>query len=90
MKTSWNNIKTIEQYLSGNLKTEEALLFKAKLLTDPALRLQVALQEKTYHLVRLFARKEIKAQLEITHRKLFRNSAKEAFTQSILQLFSKP
>jgi len=89
MKTSWNNIETIEQYLSGNLEAEEALLFKAKLLTDPFLRLQVTLQVKTYALVRLFARKEMKTKLEKTHQKLFRNPDKDAFQQSILQLFSK-
>jgi len=90
MKTSWNNIRTTEQYLSGNMNTEETLLFKAKLLTDPVLRLQVALQEKTYQLVRLFARKEMKAKLEITYQQLFHNPEKQAFQQSILQYFIKP
>jgi len=89
MKISWHNIETIEQYLSGNLNPEEALLFKAKLLIDPILRLQVTLQEKTYALVRLFARKEMKTKLEMTHQKLFRNPDKKAFQQSILQHFSK-
>jgi len=90
MKISWNNIETIEQYLSGNLKTVEALLFKARLLIDPVLRQQVILQEKTYALVRLFARREIKSRLDRTHRKLFNHPEKKAFQQSILQLFSKP
>jgi len=90
MKTSWNNIKTIERYLAGKLETAEALLFKARLLTDPVLRQQVTLQEKTYALVRLFARREIKSQLDRTHRKLSNHPEKKAFQQSILQLFSKP
>jgi len=90
MKTSWSNSETIENYLTGRLPQEEALLFGAKLLTDPFLRLQVAWQEKTYTLIKLFARRELKSSLEKTHQKLFQNPDKIDFQESVLHLFIKP
>ena len=90
MKISWRNSKTIENYLAGRLPHNEALLFQAKLLTDPNLRLQVTWQEKTYALIKLFARRELKSSLERTHQKIFRDPDKKDFQESILQLFIKP
>jgi len=89
MKTSWNNSKIIENYLKGRLSQEEKLLFEALLLTDPILHLQVAWQEKTYALIQLFARCELKFSLEKTHQKLFQNPDKKDFQESVLQLFIK-
>ena len=89
MKTSWNNIKAIEDYLSSTLPKADALLFDACLLLDPALRLNVALQKKTYALVQLFARRKMKANLEVMHQKLFRDSKKKTFQDEIQKLFPK-
>jgi hypothetical protein len=90
MTTWWNNTKNIEAYLSGNLPPEDALLFKARLLMDPVLRLNVAVQANTYALIRLFARRKMKSELNIIHQNLFRDPSKNAFRKQILELFSQP
>ena len=53
MRTSLNNIKQTEDYLSGQMSAGDSLLFKAKMLIDPSLRLSVVMQQKTYLLIRL-------------------------------------
>lgn len=90
MKTSRNKAQAIEQYLSGQLSTAEALVFRARLLTDPDLRRDLALQKKTYDLVRLYGRRQLKSRLEALHQQLFRDPAKESFQQQVRQYFTKP
>lgn len=88
MKTSWNNLKTIEQYLAGTLTPPQTFLFKVKLLLYPALQLNVALQQKTYVLVKLYARRKMKKELEALHDKIFAQPENQVFKQEILALFS--
>jgi anti-sigma factor RsiW len=87
MKTSWKKTQTIEQYLSGTLSPTGSLLFRARLLTDPGLQRDVALQQKTYDLVRLYGRQRMRTRLEALHRQLFRDPEKKSFQQQVLQYF---
>jgi anti-sigma factor RsiW len=89
MKTSWNKAQAIEKFLSGTLPAADALLFRARLLTDPELRRLVALQQKTYALVRLYGRQQMKARLEALHRQLMGDPTKKTFQQQVLQYFTK-
>jgi hypothetical protein len=88
MKTSWNNPPAIERYLSGTLSTGGALLFRARMLTDPDLRRNVALQKKTYALVQLYGRQLMRSRLEVLHQKLFRDPEKKIFQAQVLQYFT--
>jgi hypothetical protein len=90
MKTSRNNPQAIEQYLSGNISGVDALLFRARLLTDPDLRRNLALQKKTYALVQLYGRRQLKSRLEALHQQLFSDPTKKSFQQQVLQYFTKP
>ena len=90
MKTSWNNPRTIERFLSGALGTGEALLFRARLLTDPDLRITVAQQKKAYALVQQYGRQQMKSRLEAIHQSLFRDPGKKGFQQQVQQYFTKP
>ena len=87
MRTSLNEIKHVEKYLFKQLSAEESLLFEAKLLVNPVLRLNVRIQEKIYSLIKMYHRKKIKAEFEIIHDNLFSDPAKKEFQQSIHQLF---
>jgi hypothetical protein len=90
MKTSPNNIQAIEQYLSGTLSPAGALLFKARLLTDPKLRIKLALQKKVYALVQHFGRQELRSRLEVIHQNLFQDPDKKSYQQEVYRYFTKP
>jgi anti-sigma factor RsiW len=90
MKTSWNKSQAIERYLLGTLPLADALLFRARLLTDPELRQNVALQKETYALVQHYGREKMKTRLEALHRRLFQDPAKKSFQQEVLHYFNKP
>jgi hypothetical protein len=87
MRTSLNEIKETENYLDKKTTGSDALLFEARLLTQPSLRLDVHLQRKLLRLVQLFHRKKVRQDLETIHQQLFADPEKVAFRQSILQLF---
>ena len=89
MRTSLNNIKQTEDYLSGQMSAGDSLLFKAKMLIDPSLRLNVVMQQKIYLLVRLYSRQKLKSEIENVHKKIFHDPAKAAFRKEIFKYFSK-
>lgn len=88
MKTWPTETETIEKYLLGKLPVGDRLLFKAKLMLDPVLRVNLLLQQKTYALVRLYGRRKMKEELEQVHQRLFRDPAKKEFQQEINNIFS--
>ena len=73
-----------------NSRTGEALLFRARLLTDPDLRVTVAQQKKAYALVQQYGRQQMKSRLEAIHQSLFRDPGKKGFQQQVLQYFTQP
>jgi hypothetical protein len=89
MKTSWNDIRQAEDYLTGNIKEEDALVMKAKLLIDPVLRANMAAQKKVYSLIRMYGRKKLRAELDAIQEELFQDTAKHSFREKIVQLFNK-
>lgn len=87
MKTSWNDIEQIDNYISGKFTPEELLLFRSKLLINPMLQLNVSLQKKARLLIKLYSRKKVKTEIESVHEKLFNDPAKISFQQKIMRLF---
>ena len=87
MRTSLNDIQLTEHFLKGALAPEEALLFEARLLTDPVLRLNLAIQKQVYRLIMLYQRKKLKEELEDIHHQLFHDPENRDFKQKIFQLF---
>ncbi len=87
MRTSLNEIQQIEAYLQGRLQPAEALLFRAKLLLDPALRLNLRGQKQAYLLLKRYHRHKLKKELSAVHEQLFNDPQKTAFQQEILHLF---
>jgi hypothetical protein len=89
MRTSLNELKQAEDFLSGNMEPEEQVVFRAKLLIDPSLRVNVASQHKVYGLVRQYGRKKIREEIESVHQSLFREPSHKTFREKIYSLFLK-
>lgn len=89
MKTSWNDISLIENFVNGNLDPNEELLFRARLQVDPVLRLNVMAQKKIYRLIRIFSRKKLYKELDAVHTTMFNSADHVLFQQKIADLFTK-
>ena len=89
MRTSLNEIKQTEQFLQGQLTTEDTLLFEAKLLTNPLFKLNMLAQKKVYQLVKLYQRKKIKTEVETASKHVFSDPEKTAFQSTIHNLFNE-
>jgi hypothetical protein len=88
MRTSLNEITEIENYLDSKADAADSLVFEAKMLAQPQLRLHVHLQRKISRLVQLFHRKKTKQDLQKIHQQLFADPEKAEFQQKILHLFN--
>lgn len=88
MKTSWNETRQMERYLLKKMSLEESLLYQARLLTNPLLRMQAFYQKKVYTLLHFYHRKKLKEEVNQVHDKLFADVSKTDFQQSILYLFN--
>lgn len=86
MKTSWIEIQQIETHLLRP-DHEEALVFEARLILEPALQEKLLWQQKTYALVHEYGRRKLRTEIETVHQKLFREPAHESFRKKILQIF---
>jgi hypothetical protein len=88
MMTSLNEIQQIEKNISGEGDIDESLLFEARLLTNPQLKINHHLQKKVVLLVKLFYRKKIRAGIETTSNTMFTSPKKKDFQQKIFHIFN--
>jgi hypothetical protein len=88
MRTSLNDIQQIEDFLMKRITGASSLLFEARILTQPELKVNVTLQQKVHHIVKMFHRKKLKQETEQLHRQLFTDPAKADFQKTIFQLFN--
>jgi hypothetical protein len=89
MRASLNEIKTTELFLSAQLSPPENLLFEARILTNPILQMNVALQQKIYAVVRAYHIKQLKIELRAIQHDLFSDPDKKSFQQTIQQQFQQ-
>jgi hypothetical protein len=87
MRTSLNEIKTIDAYLTGAMKPGELLLFEAKILVNRDLRKNVKLQKKVMSLVRHHHFTNLKETFNACHHALWNDPANAALKQAVIQLF---
>jgi len=83
------NIAEIENYLFNKLDVPSKLVFEARLLINPVLKMNVESQRRLYSIVKLSGRRRIKSELEQIHAGLFSDPKKSIFQQNIYQLFLK-
>lgn len=90
MRTSLLDIEQAEAFLTGRMEPGEALVYRARLLADPVLKSDVALQAELYEWIRLYGRKQLRQEIEAVHRELFRKPEHASFRDKIRRLFKKP
>ena len=89
MRTSLTDIRQTELYLQNNMRPEDRLLFEARLITNPVLRMNLLVQKKAYKLLRHYHRKKMKEDIAAVQEKLFSNPEKLVFRQGIYHVFDK-
>ena len=81
--------REIERYLLDKLSPAARLLFEARLLIDPTLKLRVDWQQKLYSIIKRSGRRQVKSEAARVHHQLFSDPAKREFQVNVFQLFSK-
>ena len=81
--------KEIDRYLLGKMSTASRLLFEARLLIDPTLKLRVEWQQRLYSIIKRSGRRQMKSEVARIHHQLFSDPAKREFQLNVFQLFSK-
>jgi hypothetical protein len=89
MKTSLNKILETEEYLLKKCAIDDKLLFEAELILNPELKQNLFWQKKTYRLIDLYGKKQIKKELEQVHGKLFSDQKYQSYREKILTFFGK-
>jgi hypothetical protein len=89
MRTSLNNIKTIEDHLFGYHAPGDALVFEAHMILSSSLRDEVQQQQNTHDVVRQYSRKQLKAEIAALQNKLTHEPQHRGFMQKIINLFKK-
>jgi len=87
MMTSLNNTRLIEKYILGTLSSKDKLVFEARLLLNPMLRMDLHFQKKTYKLIKMYHREKLKDELETLNQRIFSDPDKIIFQQNIFKLF---
>ncbi|GAA4325785.1 hypothetical protein GCM10023149_28330 [Mucilaginibacter gynuensis] len=89
MRTSLNNIKTIDDYLLGYMPTADKLLFEANIILNDDLESDIAHQRLTHETIRQYGRQKIKAEIISAQQKLAAAPQHRDFMQRIVNLFKK-
>lgn len=83
-----NETQQIEYYLLNKLPPQEKLLMAARLLVDEELREKTTWQERSYQLVKHYARKKLKAEIENVSALVFTEKKFSGFRKKIFQIFN--
>lgn len=89
MRTSLNEIREIEHFLSGDLSISEKLIFDAKRLIDNGLDEKVRAQSKAYRLIRAYGRNQLKAELSEVDQELFHKAEHSDFRKLVWRIFKR-
>ena len=81
--------KEIDRYLLGKMSIASRLLFEARVLIDPTLKLRVEWQQRLYSIVKRSGRRQMKSEVALIHYQLFNHPEKHEFQTNVFQLFSK-
>lgn len=89
MRTSLNNLKLVDDHLLGLATPQDSLLLDAHLILYPALRDDIYWHKQTHSLVQQYSRKQLRAEIEAVHQKLFTAAEHVSFRQQILRFFKR-
>jgi hypothetical protein len=71
MMTSLNKLQEIEGFVLRKADAGDALVFEARMIVDPSLVHDIALQKEAYAVIHQYGRRKLKAELEAVHQQLF-------------------
>jgi len=89
MRTSLNNIKETDDHVLGLSAPQDDLLFEAKMILNPELRLDVAWHRQTLNLVQQYGRNQLRAEIHAVHNQLFTQPQHQSFRQTVLRFFKR-
>ena len=89
MRTSLNNIKAIDDYLSGQMVHSDELLFEANMILNKELISDIQDQQNTYAMIRRYGRQKLKSEISSIQEKLAAAPQHRGFMQHIVNLFKK-
>ncbi len=87
MRTSLNNIKTIDDYLLGRMLPDDVRLFEANMLLNSDLSDDIKYQQNTYEIIREYSRQKIKTEIKAVQETLATAPEHQGFMRSIGNLF---
>ena len=85
MRRSLHEVQEIDRYINKELNSGQRILFQAKMILSPGLRIMVADQQKVYMVITRFARNEQRKKLENIYNQLMQEPA---FNKEVTSIFS--
>lgn len=85
MRKPLHDIQETEHYLMNRMDEPDRLLFEAKMIIDPQLKINAAYQRKTYTVIRWFARRQQKIRLESLYNRVMND---KSFAAKINTIFN--
>lgn len=82
-----NETEQLEGYLLRNIQPGERLIMEARLLVHPGLKEKALWQQHTYAFIKNYGRKQLRAEIESIHKRMFSEKKFETFRQKILFIF---
>jgi hypothetical protein len=89
MKTSLIETKQLDEYLHGMADEQDIAVLETRLILEPQLQEKLKWQKLSYHLVQLYGRQKLKAEIERVHQKLFSQPLHSSFRKKIYSIFSR-
>lgn len=80
-------MRDIESFLNGDMPPQDKLVFRARLLIDPFLRIDTAVQKTTYAVIRALGRRRTRGSLERTFHRIAQDPGGAHFIKEINNLF---
>lgn len=87
MRTSLNNTKAIDDYLSGSMAPGDALLFQANMILNNDLITDVEYQQHTYAVIRHYGRQKIKQEIAAVQEIMTHSPKYRGFRERIGRIF---
>ena len=87
MRTSLNEIKLIDDFLTGKLDSLNHAAADYRQQTDPLFMLGVVLHKKILRLVGFYYKEQLKQRLDGLHKQIMTDSANSAYQMKVNDLF---
>ena len=87
MKTSLNEIRRAEKFLTCEMSEEEAVAYQDYLRDHPVSLWNFRIMKKVFSVLRLYRREQLQQSLNVIHDELFQAPEHESFRRTVLQYF---